>query len=141
MVELAAGAVIAVDPNAEVLLLHEPLEDRWCLPKGHVEAGESMHDAALREVREETGLEQIQLGPELEEVHYRFFDPKRGLSVLKTSVYFLATTPTRTLRLESTFDGGRWLPAPQARSLLPFEAERNVLTAAIAHLSAAAVRR
>ena len=47
--ELAAGAIVVHDPSGEILLLHELEEDRWCFPKGHVDPGESLGAAALRE--------------------------------------------------------------------------------------------
>ena len=49
----AAGGVVSSDKNG---LLMIRLRERWDLPKGHIEAGESSHDAAQREVLEETGL-------------------------------------------------------------------------------------
>ena len=56
---LAVSAVI-VDAKSSVLLVlrgHEPAEGLWSLPGGSVESGESMEEAVVREVREETGLE------------------------------------------------------------------------------------
>ncbi len=51
----AAGGIVVRD--GRVLLVHRPKYDDWTLPKGKAEAGESDEDCALREVREETGLE------------------------------------------------------------------------------------
>ncbi len=55
----AAGGVVVNDRD-EWLLIHR--NGRWDLPKGHVEMGEEFPQAALREVREETGLHHIELG-------------------------------------------------------------------------------
>ena len=59
--ETSAGAVVFYrsdlgqrEERIEYLLL---LSNFWGFPKGHIEAGESEHAAALREIREETGLE------------------------------------------------------------------------------------
>jgi len=63
----AAGGLVARD--GRVLLVHRPRYDDWSLPKGKLDEGESWEDAALREVREETGV-LAQLGDELPPVHY-----------------------------------------------------------------------
>ena len=52
VVEAAGGAVL--NANGELLMIH--LREHWDLPKGHIEAGESSAEAALREVEEETGV-------------------------------------------------------------------------------------
>lgn len=60
---VGVGAVI-VDGSRVVLVKrgHEPLKGEWSLPGGAVELGESLHDALVREVREETGLD-VDVGP------------------------------------------------------------------------------
>ena len=54
----------------EVAVVHRPRYDDWSLPKGKLDAGERWRDAALREVREETGM-RCELGDELAPARYR----------------------------------------------------------------------
>ncbi|MCY4517501.1 MAG: NUDIX hydrolase [Acidimicrobiaceae bacterium] len=53
-VDRAAGGVVCHE--GAVLVVHRPRYDDWSLPKGHLDPGESWEEAALREVREETGV-------------------------------------------------------------------------------------
>ena len=55
---LGVGAVIWNDKNEVVLIRRgkEPRRGQWSIPGGHLEWGEALHDAILREVREETSL-------------------------------------------------------------------------------------
>jgi len=55
---LAAGGII-IDESSDsrrVLLVHRPQYDDWTFPKGKLDRGETVEEAAVREVREETGL-------------------------------------------------------------------------------------
>src|ERR1700686_498664 len=90
--ELAGGAVLVQEGTGMLLLLHHTKEGRRGVPKGHVEAGESVRGAATREVGEETGIHDFRLADEVSSVTYRFYDPRRQLSVVKTSIYFLGLT-------------------------------------------------
>ena len=55
LVLVAAG--VAVFDECDHLLLHQRPNKQWCLPGGHLEPGESLEEAATREVFEETGLQ------------------------------------------------------------------------------------
>lgn len=132
--ELAAGAVVVEPKRQRFLLLHETDEDRWCFPKGHVEPGETLLDAARREVVEECGLADFDIREELGEVAYRFYQPSRNLNVFKTSVYFLAFATKTGTTLESTFDEARWETALTAAKLLKFDTDRRMLAAAVERL-------
>jgi 8-oxo-dGTP pyrophosphatase MutT (NUDIX family) len=132
--EIAGGAVVVRAGN--FLLLHQTRDDRWCLPKGHVDPGEPLAVTAVREVREESGLTDLRLGPEIAEVSYRFYDPSRRLNVHKTCVYFLARSDRGEVRTEPIFDRFAWVEPLRALELVPFESDRSVLTAARAALAA-----
>lgn len=125
--ELAAGGLVLLQGTRRLLLLHEAQEDRWCLPKGHVDPGESLAQTALREVREEAGLSDLVLGEEVAEVSYRFFDPRRDLNVFKVVVYFAMQSPTESLRLEPIFDRAAWTEWGTARERLPYATDHAAL--------------
>ena len=69
-VEAAGGAV--VDDAGRLLMIR--LRERWDLPKGHIEAGESGSEAALREVAEETGIRAELVGEEPLAVTFHAYD-------------------------------------------------------------------
>jgi 8-oxo-dGTP pyrophosphatase MutT (NUDIX family) len=138
--ELAAGAVIFSAEDSRVLVIHESEEDRWCFPKGHVDPGESLRDAALREIREETGLAEVALLEELGDVAYRFYQPRHGRNVYKITVYYLGRTAERDVRLEPIFDRHEWIELADARARLPFESDRKMIEAAAARIPATGAR-
>ena len=138
--ELSAGVVIIRGRVGPVFLLHEIAEDRWSLPKGHVDPGESLASAGLREVREETGFGRVALDGEICEVSYRFFHPKRATNVHKTVVYFLGRTEETQARLEPIFDRGEWVPLEEAEQRVRFGSDRTVLEAARARLASDAAK-
>ncbi|MCI4365852.1 MAG: NUDIX hydrolase [Thermoplasmata archaeon] len=139
--ELAAGAVVVHRASGQVLLLYHRGQERWALPKGHVEPGESLATAAVREVREETGLTRVELGPELAEVSYRFYDGDRGLNVHKTSVYFLASTDDRATQIEPIFDRAEWLDLAEATRRVSYDTDRHVLAQVGERLRAGSIAR
>lgn len=136
--ELAAGAVVIHREGGEVCLLYYRDEARWALPKGHVDPGESLPTTARREVAEETGITELELGDEVAEVHYRFYHAKRALNVAKSTVYFLAFTSERVLHPEPIFERGEWVDLADATRRVPFETDRYVLSQASERLRSGA---
>ena len=68
----AAGGVVwrtTSKGKRRFLLIHRPQYTEWSLPKGKPNAGETMEEAALREVREETG-QKTRIGPEIGTIYY-----------------------------------------------------------------------
>jgi 8-oxo-dGTP pyrophosphatase MutT (NUDIX family) len=131
--EVAAGVVLVFDSRPEVLLLHQADEDRWCFPKGHVDPGESLEAAAIRETREETGVQSVRLDGEIAQVSYRFFQPKSGRNVFKTAVYFLGSTADREVHPEPTFDRVEWVSFEEAARRLGYDTDRATLASAVRH--------
>jgi 8-oxo-dGTP pyrophosphatase MutT (NUDIX family) len=69
-----------------VLVIRDPYR-KWGLPKGHAEPGEAPSQTALREVGEETGLTDLELGEELVTIDW-FFRAK-GRRIHKFTTFFL----------------------------------------------------
>lgn len=99
---------------SNVLLLHEKEEDRWCLPKGHVDRGESLLGTALREIQEETGLVDLVRLADLGEITYRFYAPAETINILKVVTYFLFQSSSQSVVLEPIFDRAGWFPLLEA---------------------------
>ena len=136
--EISAGGVLVrrSQQRYEVcLILRDPHRRKaWSLPKGHLEAGEAASAAALREVREETGVSSEILAP-LGTISYQFTNPgeashpRRQAIVSKTVSFFLM----RALREAPTHPDPeevvevRWVPLDEAIALVTYDSERQVL--------------
>ncbi|MBP0613645.1 NUDIX domain-containing protein [Chryseobacterium sp. cx-311] len=80
----AAGGIVT-NPNKEILFIKRL--SKWDLPKGKVEKGESLEQAALREVEEETGLRELILENFINNT-FHIYTERNGDRVLKTTYWF-----------------------------------------------------
>jgi 8-oxo-dGTP pyrophosphatase MutT (NUDIX family) len=135
--ERSAGFVVFTeqeDGKRLYLLLHYP-SGHWDFPKGHVEEGESEIRAALRELREETGLTDVEVVFGFrKEISYFFTEA--GARVLKTVVYYLCRSKTTEIKLSYEHKGYEWLPYEAALSKIKFRTSKEVLEAAEKFLAA-----
>lgn len=126
----AAGGVV-VDPTGELVLvlvrakrLLPNGQPEIRLPKGHIEAGESPRDAALREVHEESGLSNLTVVSDLgkQQVSFSF----EGRRYLRDECYFLMTVPASAKHAHPEAQFKRlWLAWNDALTRLTFEAEQE----------------
>jgi len=121
-VRAAGGLVVREgETGSEILVVHRPAYDDWSFPKGKLEPGEGEEEAAVREVEEETGL-RCRLERELATTRYR-----DGRGRPKTARYWLMTPEEGRLAAANEIDDARFVPVAEARGLLTYERDRELL--------------
>jgi len=102
------------------------------LPKGHVDPGETTIQAAIREVREETGI-VAELVCELGESRYWY--RREGRTIGKTVAFFLFTYVEGDIAdHDDEVEEVRWLALDEAQAALSHDAEREMVALALAYL-------
>ena len=81
----AAGGLVQNNEGAFLLIFRRGF---WDLPKGKLDVGESIPDCAVREVREETGLQSLELGPFICTTAHPYFDTWLNKDVVKQTHWF-----------------------------------------------------
>ena len=118
----------------KVLLILHREGNHWGFPKGKAEEGESPEQAALRELKEETGLDVAELFPvESYTENYRF--RRKGETVVKTVVYFAARVSGQLVLQEEEIRDAKWLSIDEALAQLSFKQAREILIYYANHLN------
>jgi 8-oxo-dGTP pyrophosphatase MutT (NUDIX family) len=126
VIRAAGGIVLRAgrDGHPEVVLVHRPAYDDWSFPKGKLVPDESLEEAAVREVEEETGM-RCHLGPFVGEERYR---DRRGRS--KTAAFWLMEPGPGSFSPSREIDRIRWVSLPEAASELTHAQDGDMLEAA-----------
>ncbi|MBI1735701.1 MAG: NUDIX hydrolase [Candidatus Rokubacteria bacterium] len=124
--QFSAGGLVIDDEGHVLLIRARDLRNRpvWTLPKGALTTGESSQDAALREVREETGY-HCRVVRELEPVTYWF--QRDGRRIKKTVRWFLMQPVEKVGEHDHEVDEVRWARPDEADSLLRYDSDRRLL--------------
>lgn len=103
----AAGGVVFNEKN-EILMIYRL--ETWDLPKGKIDEGETPDAAAVREVEEETGINQIKLGPLLTKTYHTYKNGK-GKRILKRTYWYRMDTKDQTLipQTEENIEIAEWI--------------------------------
>ena len=125
--EKSAGLVIfRMDgDNPSYLLLHYGW-GHWGFSKGNIEAGETEKEAAIREAKEETGLNSFTFFEDFRE-KIEYFYKRKGKRIHKEVIYFLVETEEKEVKVSYEHKGYKWLKLEEASILLSFNNTKEIL--------------
>lgn len=139
--ERSAGAIVFRKDSGKIyyLLLNYAAIGKvektyWGFPKGHIEKGEKTSETIRREVKEETGIEDIRFIKGFRETEKYFFRHNDKI-IFKMVFYLLAETNTKEVKISSEHVGYKWLPYEQALKKLTFKNAKKILKKANDYLS------
>ena len=133
MIRKSAGAVIFRKEAGKIyylLLQYSPIgrtdKDYWGFAKGTIEQGERTIDTIKREIKEETGLENLRFirGFRISE---RYFFRAEGETIFKTVFYLLGQTKEKEIKISFEHKGFVWLEFPEAYKRLSFKGAKEIL--------------
>lgn len=128
--EKSAGAVIFMEkPDGNRFLLLNYPTGHWDFVKGKIEQGETLHQTAVRETKEETGISDLEFVEGFEEkINYNF--QFEGELIQKEVVFFLAKTKTQTVNVSHEHLDYTWLDYKNAFEKVTYQNAKNILSKA-----------
>ena len=130
-VEKSAGGVVVrtIGGVFHALVIRDPYR-KWGLPKGHTEGGETSRETALREVREETGLQDVRVDSELVTIDWFFM--AKGYRIHKFATFFLMYSESGDPVPEESegITACEWVPLDAAHRRISYDNASEVVKAA-----------
>ncbi len=132
---VSAGGVVwrrAAGGDIEIALCGRTSDNSWMLPKGTPDGDETLSETAIREVREETGLE-VEPGPTLRTIEYWF--TLHGVRYHKHVYHWLMEAVGGDVaNHDHEFDVVAWMPIAEAHRVVNYENQREVIADAAREL-------
>ncbi|MBC7943018.1 NUDIX domain-containing protein [Candidatus Saccharibacteria bacterium] len=121
--EPTAGGIVfrRNDDGAIEILLIQDSKDRWTIPKGHIEEGETAQQTAKREIGEEAGLNDTDVLGWLGKIHFRYRRVDK-LVLMTTQIYLVrAKGDTNAIQKEEWMNGIKWFKFHDALDAIEYE--------------------
>ncbi|MBR3162768.1 MAG: NUDIX domain-containing protein [Clostridia bacterium] len=126
--EISCGCVIFdKETHSKVLIVYEKGRNFWGFPKGHIEEGETEVETALREVKEEVGLDVKILD---EKYRYAINYIIEDKQIDKTSVFYIAETLEDDVTItnqEAEIEDSKWVTIDEAFNIITFDNTKEIL--------------
>ena len=118
----AGGIVYRRDKDGQVeILLIQDAKDRWTIPKGHIEEGETAQQTAKREIGEEAGLKNVEVLGWLGKIHFRYRRVDK-LVLMTTQIYLVkALGDTNDIQKEEWMNDIKWFKFHDALDEIEYE--------------------
>jgi bis(5'-nucleosidyl)-tetraphosphatase len=128
----SAGVIVFCEKDGQRLyLLLRTRSGFWDLAKGKIEGGETLQQAALRELKEESGLDSIELLPGFQEMLVYSFVDQESQPVYKTVYFFVGKAAADAhVILSKEHSDFVWLPFHEAINRLTYQTARDMVTKA-----------
>jgi len=108
------------DTGIEILLIQDA-KDRWTIPKGHIEPGETAVQTARREIGEEAGLHNVEMQGWLGKIHFRYRRLDK-LVLMTTQIYLVkALGDTNAIQKEEWMNDIKWFSFHDALDEIEYE--------------------
>jgi len=129
MNEKSCGAVVFLeDAGKRRYLILKHIKGHFDFPKGHVEVGESEEQTALREIKEETGLNVYFIPGFRKTIRYTYL--KDGVLSNKEVVFFLAKANSPEVKISNEHESFAWMDFKSALNILTYKNSAEVLSSA-----------
>lgn len=132
--ERSAGAVLFREDTTRLYLLLHYQASHWDFPKGNIEKGESELDTVRREVKEESGIDDIEFINGFKRIS-EYYYTRNNVLIHKQVVFYLAKTKQKEVKLSSEHIGYAWLPYKEALERLTYNNSKQILRDAEEFLS------
>ncbi|MBI2551929.1 NUDIX domain-containing protein [Candidatus Uhrbacteria bacterium] len=143
-IEYSAGGVVfrRTPQGPQIAFLLDPFH-KWTFAKGHIERGESVRAAAVREVKEEMGIRTLRVVAPLGRIDWWFTERRgtahspRGVRIRKFAYYFLMEAPSHTRLIAQKSElikAVRWVPVSSALQFSSYKDGRPILERALDHV-------
>jgi 8-oxo-dGTP pyrophosphatase MutT (NUDIX family) len=118
----AGGVVFRRGEKGDVeILLIQDAKDRWTIPKGHIEEGETAQQTAKREIGEEAGLKNVEVHSWLGKIHFRYRRVDK-LVLMTTQIYLVkALGDTNDIQKEEWMNDIKWFKFHDAIDVIEYE--------------------
>lgn len=117
----AGGIVYRHGKEGIEILLIQDIKDRWTIPKGHIEEGETAQQTARREIGEEVGLHNVDIQGWLGKIHFRYRRVDK-LVLMTTQIYLVkALGDTNKIQKEDIMNDIKWFKFHDALEVVEYE--------------------
>ena len=124
--EISAGVILFNNDKKRMFLLLNYPSKHWDFVKGKIEEGETLHETAIRETNEETGIKDIEfLDGFKEEIEYYFRADNQDIH--KKVIFFLGKTETTNIILSHEHLDFIWLDFDNALNKITYQNAKNLL--------------